>query len=135
MNGELYRPNETQERIPMSSEYQTTVCQRCGMGFTLTPHYRDKLDRWGATVIVPMRCPRCFFTVGPLPKESGTVKWFNPGRRYGFILAEDGHEVFFHRDQLLGNNGRQPVEGQEARFHVGYAPRGPQALNVELVGT
>jgi CspA family cold shock protein len=75
----------------------------------------------------------CYFKSGPLPKERGEVKWFSERKRYGFLVGERGQEVFFHRDQLLSTNGHGPLQGQEARFHVRYSGKGPEALNVELV--
>jgi CspA family cold shock protein len=109
------------------------VCTHCGRGFILTPTYLDLLKRRGARVVVPVLCPTCFLVDGPLPKERGQVKWFNQGKRYGFITAESGEEVFFHREQLLGGDKVRPREGQAVRFHLHYPIRGPEALNVELM--
>jgi CspA family cold shock protein len=109
------------------------VCQRCGRGFILAKTYADLVRRRGIKVIVPPLCPTCFLGGGPLPKQRGEVKWFNPRKRYGFITTEAGEEVFFHRDQLLEDDGHTPREGQEARFHLHYPHKGPEALNVELM--
>jgi CspA family cold shock protein len=81
---------------------------------------------------MPVLCPTCFMKVGPLPKQQGHVKWFNPRKHYGFIVAEEGEEVFFHQQQIIKGNGEDVHEGQEARFHVRYSAKGPKALNVEL---
>jgi cold shock CspA family protein len=118
----------------MSNEYQAQACQRCGIGFTVTPNYRGFLARCGAKVIVPVLCPRCFFKVGPLPKQRGRVKWFSPRKQYGFIITERGEEAFFHRNQLCAGSGDRPHEGQRVRFHIHHAIKGPEALNVELAG-
>jgi CspA family cold shock protein len=69
---------------------------------------------------------------GPLPKECGKVKWFNPHKHYGFIVTEEGEEVFFHQRQVLESTAEEAQEGQTARFHIRYAEKGPEALNVEL---
>jgi CspA family cold shock protein len=117
----------------MSQRRRVITCQRCGMGFMLTENYRTYLDRHGANLVVPVQCLHCFWHGGPLPKHRGQIKWFNQRRRYGFILDEEGHEVFFHQDQLLGEDGSGPEEGAPVRFHVRYASKGPEAVNVESV--
>jgi cold shock CspA family protein len=53
---------------------------------------------------------------------------------YGFITTGEGEEVFFHRRQILEGDGDEAHKGQTARFHVRYSAKGPEALNVELVG-
>jgi CspA family cold shock protein len=119
--------------MAMPDQLQVLVCQRCGRGFVLTSTYRDFLARRGAKVVKPVRCPTCFLKAGPVPKQRGKVKWFNPRRHYGFIITGEGEEVFFHQQQILGGNGDEAREGQTARFHMRYSAKGPEALNVELV--
>lgn len=117
----------------MSIQPKSAICQRCGSGFVLITTYLDLLQRRKVKVIEPLLCPTCFFIEGPLPKQAGKIKWFNPKKHYGFILTEEGEEVFFHERQLLEDRGRMPHEDQSVRFHLHYPPRGPEALNVELV--
>jgi CspA family cold shock protein len=116
----------------MPEQIQTIVCQRCGRGFTLTANYCNLRARRGAGVVEPVLCPTCFFRKGPLPKERGKVKWFNPRKHYGFIVTKEGEEVFFHQRQVLEGNVDEAQEGQTVRFHIRYAEKGPEALNVEL---
>ena len=118
----------------MSRQTRSAACQRCGSGFVLTETYRDLLARRGARVILPVLCPTCFLTVGPMPKEKGEVKWFNPHKHYGFIVTDDGEEIFFHQQQILNQKGEGPQSGQKVRFHTQYRLKGPEALNVEMVG-
>lgn len=117
----------------MPDQIQTMVCRRCGIGFTLTENYRDWLAQRGVRAVVPVLCPTCFMKVGPWPKQQGQVKWFNSYKRYGFIIAEEG-EVFFHQRQIVEDNKVSVHEGQTARFHVRYSTKGPEAVNVELIG-
>jgi CspA family cold shock protein len=70
-----------------------------------------------------------------LPKRRGTIEWFDRRKRYGFISGEQGEEVFVHRNALYKANGTQPQKGQPVLYHVHYAIKGPEALNVELVET
>jgi CspA family cold shock protein len=108
------------------------VCQRCGRGFVLTTTYRNWLARRGAKMVVPVLCPTCFLKGGPLPKQQGKVKWFSERKHYGFIIAGEGEEVFFHQRQILDGDESEAREGQAARFHLRYSKKGPEALNVEL---
>jgi CspA family cold shock protein len=68
-----------------------------------------------------------------VPKQHGTVQWFDPRKRYGFIVGEQGERVFLHQNALYEANGSRPSEGQSVLYHVHYAIKGPEALNVELV--
>ena len=117
----------------MSDARQIVVCQRCRIGFMVTPNYGEFLARWGARVIVPVLCPACFTKAGPLPKQQGKVKWFSSRKRYGFIVTKEGKDVFFHQNQLLSGSDGKPSNGQIARFHTRYTVKGLEALNVELV--
>jgi cold shock protein len=117
----------------MQNQLQLAVCQKCGRGFVLTDTYRRFLTRRGRRVIKPMLCPTCFRKIGPLPKQRGEVKWFSQRRHYGFIITGEGEEIFFHQQQLFGDMEAHPQNGQTAWFHLHYSPKGPEALNVEIV--
>ena len=82
---------------------------------------------------VPVVCMTCFLKAGPLPKQQGEVKWFNPRKRYGFIVTQEGRDVFVHQQQILEGHGNEPHEGQAVRFHLHHSVKGPEALNVELI--
>jgi CspA family cold shock protein len=71
--------------------------------------------------------------VGPLPKQQGQVKWFDSRKRYGFIVAEEGEEIFFHQRQIIEKDEKVVHKGQEARFHIRHSTKGPEAVNVELI--
>lgn len=116
----------------MSNSTQVIVCQRCGRGSTATGAYHDFLARRGARVKIPVQCMACFLKAGPLPKEEGKVKWFNPGKRYGFITTEEGPDVFLHQEQTLDGEERNPRTGQVVRFHLHQSLKGPRAWNVEV---
>lgn len=117
----------------MSMQLESVACQRCGSGFVLTTTYLDLIRRRGGRVIVPLLCPTCFLKAGPIPKKRGRIKWFDPRKRCGFIASEEGEEIFFRLKQFLEDNGQEPHEGQCVAFHLHYPPKGPEALNVELV--
>jgi CspA family cold shock protein len=114
-------------------QMRVVECKRCGTSFILSPTYCDWPARRGVKAIQPMLCATCFSKVGPLPKQRGVIKWFNPHKQYGFISGEEGEDVFFHERQIV--EGREAAhEGQRARFHVRYGEKGLQALNVEVLG-
>jgi cold shock protein len=61
---------------------------------------------------------------------SGTVKWFNAEKGYGFIEQQDGPDVFAHYSNISGNGFRQLLEGERVTFEVTQGQKGPQAENI-----
>ena len=64
-------------------------------------------------------------------RTTGTVKWFNSGKGYGFIAREDGDDVFVHFSAIQGDGYRNLVEGQKVEFEVKRGPKGLQAHNIK----
>ncbi len=64
----------------------------------------------------------------------GTVKWFNPKKGYGFITKEDGGDVFVHYSAIQMNGFKTLQEGQKVEFEIQKGQKGPQAVNVKVVG-
>ncbi len=64
----------------------------------------------------------------------GTVKWFNPKKGYGFITKEDGGDVFVHYSAIQMNGFKTLQEGQKVEFEIQKGQKGPQAVNVRVVG-
>ena len=64
---------------------------------------------------------------------TGTVKWFNPDKGFGFISREDGDDVFVHFSAIQGDGYRNLDENQKVEFDVTQGPKGPQAANVRPV--
>ncbi len=64
---------------------------------------------------------------------TGTVKWFNPDKGFGFISREDGDDVFVHFSAIQGDGYRNLEENQKVEFEVTQGPKGPQAANVRPV--
>jgi CspA family cold shock protein len=62
---------------------------------------------------------------------TGTVKWFNNQKGYGFITGEDGKDVFVHFSGLNMDGFRSLEEGRRVYFDVIDGPKGPNAVNVE----
>ncbi len=76
---------------------------------------------------------------GPRPREegllvaTGTVKWFNPEKGYGFIAQEGGPDVFVHFSAIEGSGYRNLEENDHVEFEITSGPKGPNAANVRKI--
>jgi cold shock protein len=61
---------------------------------------------------------------------TGTVKFFNEAKGFGFITREGGPDVFFHYSAIQGSGFKTLAEGQQVEFTVTQGQKGPQAENV-----
>ncbi|MCZ6481341.1 MAG: cold shock domain-containing protein [candidate division NC10 bacterium] len=61
---------------------------------------------------------------------TGTVKWFNDAKGYGFIERPDGDDVFVHYSAIEGGGFKTLSEGDSLEFDVVEGPKGKQAANV-----
>lgn len=61
---------------------------------------------------------------------SGTVKWFNSDKGFGFITADNGTDVFAHYSQINSNGFKTLEEGQKVTFDLTQGQKGPQAENI-----
>ncbi|HVT36491.1 MAG TPA: cold-shock protein [Nevskiaceae bacterium] len=66
-------------------------------------------------------------------RESGTVKWFDNAKGFGFIQRAAGEDVFVHFRQIRGEGYRTLQEGQQVQFNVVQGPKGLQAEDVSAV--
>ena len=65
--------------------------------------------------------------------RSGTVKWFNESKGFGFIAPEDGSsDVFVHYSSIEGKGFRTLAENQRVEFEAESGPKGPHATLVKL---
>ena len=72
-------------------------------------------------------------TQGSKALATGSVKWFNAEKGYGFISREDGPDVFVHFSAIQGTGYRTLEEGQAVEFDVGPGRKGEEAQNVRVV--
>jgi CspA family cold shock protein len=87
---------------------------------------------------LPDSCAPCFFggnifavfVGGFTLKETGTVKWFNDSKGYGFITRENGPDVFVHHSSIQGEGFKSLSEEQAVEFEVTQGAKGLQAQNV-----
>ena len=65
---------------------------------------------------------------------TGTVKWFNATKGFGFIAPDDGSaDVFAHFSSIEGSGYRELIEGQKVEFQTEQGPKGPQAKSVRPI--
>jgi len=64
---------------------------------------------------------------------SGTVKWFNESKGFGFIEQASGPDVFAHFSAITGSGFKTLQEGQRVEFTVTQGQKGPQAENITVV--
>lgn len=63
-------------------------------------------------------------------RSTGTVKWFNDAKGYGFITSDNGEEIFVHFSAIQAKGFRSLAEGAQVEFDVVNGPKGLQAANV-----
>ncbi|MFK7957183.1 MAG: cold-shock protein [Lysobacterales bacterium] len=64
---------------------------------------------------------------------TGTVKWFNDAKGFGFIEQESGPDVFAHFKAISGEGHRTLIEGQKVQFTVTQGQKGLQADNITVI--
>jgi CspA family cold shock protein len=65
--------------------------------------------------------------------STGSVKWFNDAKGYGFITGEDGQDVFAHYSAIQSDGFKSLQEGDKVEYEVVDGPKGPQASNITIV--
>ena len=66
-------------------------------------------------------------------RVTGTVKWFNASKGYGFIEHEGGPDVFVHFSAIQTEGFRTLQQGQQVEFNIEQGPKGLQAANVRII--
>ena len=68
-----------------------------------------------------------------MEKETGTVKWFNDKKGFGFIVRESGEDVFVHFSSITGEGFKTLNEGDRVEFTVTQGQKGPSAAEVRKI--
>ncbi|WP_163836933.1 cold-shock protein [Spartinivicinus ruber] len=61
--------------------------------------------------------------------HTGTVKFFNSAKGFGFIAPTEGKDLFFHKSEI---QGYEPQDGEKVEFEIGQSQKGPCAVNVRV---
>lgn len=69
----------------------------------------------------------------PMARITGTVKWFNDAKGFGFISREGGPDVFVHYSAIQGAGFKSLAEGDQVEFEIVQGQKGPQAADVTKV--
>jgi len=68
-----------------------------------------------------------------MERQTGTVKWFNASKGYGFISQDSGDDVFVHFNEIRGEGFKTLNEGDRVEFVVTQGRKGPAASDVSIV--
>ncbi len=68
-----------------------------------------------------------------MDKLTGTVKWFDSKKGYGFITADNGQDVFVHYTGIAGNGFKTLEEGERVSFNITESDKGLKAVDVEKI--
>ena len=68
-----------------------------------------------------------------MSKSTGTVKWFNESKGFGFIESEGGQDVFVHYSAITGSGFKTLAEGQMVEFSITQGQKGPNAVNIVAI--
>ena len=102
---------------------------------------RKITKRWRQEELVAPRSGGIGITVSPakgkrkgfMARITGTVKWFNDAKGFGFISREGGPDVFVHFSAIQGSGFKSLAEGDRVEFEIVQGQKGPQAADVTTV--
>jgi cold shock protein len=66
-------------------------------------------------------------------RKTGTVKWFNSAKGFGFIQQQSGGDVFVHVNSILGDGHKSLEENDKVEYSVTQGQKGPQASDVKII--
>lgn len=112
----------------MSYKDKLLNCGECGTAFIFRVEEQRRMAAAG-DVVEPQECPACHANQGG--RSTGSVKWFDRVKGYGFIERDDGNgEVFVHCSEIQYPGPKVLYEGERVEFDVEYDSRGEKAVNV-----
>jgi CspA family cold shock protein len=126
-----------QRTLTTARENQSKYAQHVGRSIAVPVLYTYLANPPAQTIARKSSDYRWFEEAQPSSKKeiamsttTGTVKWFNEAKGFGFIQQESGPDVFVHFSAIQGSGFKTLAEGQAVRFTVTQGQKGPQAENV-----
>ena len=105
-------------------------CVQCGTSFIFTVDEQRRMAEAGQEVVEPTLCPVCRMDQRRSERHTGKVKWFDARKGYGFIIQDEGGEIFVHFTGIAGEGYKTLEEGQAVEYDIEETPKGPQAVRV-----
>lgn len=125
----------------MSNKDKPFFCERCGISFLWTIEEQRQLERTQSSFIdgqsavsftkKPTHCAGCRHLLPADGRIRGVVKWYNPRKRYGFIVSVDGPEIFAHGLALMG--AKRLVPGDLVEFAIETDEQRSKAVDIEVL--
>jgi CspA family cold shock protein len=84
-------------------------------------------------VSIPIQKINFSFRKGGIAMATGTVKWFNEKKGFGFIQQDEGGDLFVHYTAVIGTGFKTLMEGQKVQFEIENTDKGPKAKNVQAI--
>ncbi len=106
----------------------TLTCERCGVSFLWTIEEQRHAD---SPPEAPVFCPGCRRLTPQEGRERGLVKWYDPRKKYGFVVRQKADEIFVHRSQLIEQTRLR--EGDLVEFSVTTGEKGVMASDVRVL--
>jgi len=118
----------------MTYRDQNLTCAKCSKVFMFRVEEQRAQEDSGSAIAIPTTCPACRQEITLEPGlRAGTVKWYRPEKRFGFIVQPDKSEVFFHRVDVIDEDTlAQLQENTPIWYELIATERGAQAVNVHL---
>jgi len=115
----------------MAYRDEMRVCEQCGKQFVFTVEEQRRQEQMGLEIAAPTLCKRCRESSSLQPGlHAGSIKWYSEEKAFGFLVQEDGSEVFFHRSGVSGDPDCVLQENTSVWYEVKQTDRGLQAYNV-----
>ena len=132
-----YPTLEKENDVPGYIDLQENLLENNRLKFLCTPwdkwHNYSKTPAGSIEKSVPKKSDiKTQLAVSDKPKHTGTVKWFNDKKGFGFIEQEKGQDVFVHHSGIKMKGFKSLDEGDKVKFDIENGKKGPQAINVEI---
>jgi cold shock protein len=115
------------KRREQHAKDETLICERCNVNFLWSIEEQHQRGHEQA----PSYCPGCRVLMPTADRERGVVKWYNPRKRYGFIVRQKAADIFTHQAEFV--EIRRLQEGDLVEFSVVPGDKGPMAAEVRLL--